>query len=295
MELEALRAFVAVVETGSFVAAAQRLRLPRATLHRRIGELEASVGVALLERTPRGAEATDAGRTLASQGRRLLRDADALLGATRSAASEVAGEIRVATPVGMPPHVFPLLLEFVRSQLPGTRVSVCSSMEPLKQLALGADLALSWDLEIPEGQWTAHELVDLREWLVASPSYLEAHGVPRSPEDLHRHVLLSWVPPEGDATRWPLLAGGELPVAPLLLSNDVHAMRLSAAAGLGIVFAPDALLPAPEPEMDVLVPVLDGIVGRRRRLRLVVPSSLDHMPRIRALVAAARTFIGHFQ
>jgi DNA-binding transcriptional LysR family regulator len=273
------------------MAASQRLKLPRATLHRRIGELEASVGVLLLERTPRGVDPTQAGRTLVDQGRRLLLDADALLGATRSAAAGVKAEIRVAIPVGLPPHVFPPMLAFAGAQFPGIRIRLFVTEDPLKHLALGADLALSWDLSIPDGQWVAHDLIALREWLVASPGYLEARGTPTTAEELKQHTLLSWEPPEGGAERWPLLAGGELLVEPALSSNDVHALRGVAAAGLGIVFAPDGLLPAPEPEMDALVPVLDDVVGRQRVLRLVVPTSLDLMPQIRDLVAATRGFV----
>lgn len=295
MDLEALRAFVAVVENGSFVAASQRLRLPRATLHRRIGELEASVGAALLDRSPKGADPTEVGHVLASQGRRLLRDADALLGAARSAACDTAGEIQVALPIGLPPHVFPMLFAFAQSQLPETRVSAVFSEDPLGRLACGADLAVSWKHEIPDGLWVAHDLIELREWLVASPAYLETHEAPTSLEALREHALFSWAPPDGDARRLPMLAGGEVSVDPRFASNDPHVIRQLAAAGFGIAFTPDALLPAPEPDMDALVPVLDGVIGRRRTLRLVVPAGTAQSPRIRTLLAATQDFVGQIR
>jgi DNA-binding transcriptional LysR family regulator len=290
MDLEALRAFAAVAECGSFVAAAQRVGLPRATLRRRIDELEVAVGVALLDRSPRGAFPTEAGLLLAHQGLRLIQDADALLVAAREAAAVPARELRAVLPVGMPPHVLSMIFTFMGARMPDVTALISQAEDPIARLQGDMDLAVTWSVDVPPGPWTTYDLVELREWLVGSQAYLEAHGTPASVADLAGHELFAWSPPDGGADRWPLVAGGEVVVRPRLVSSDVHALRVAAAHGLGLAFVPDALIPDPSPDLDTLVPVLTETVGRRRTLRLVVPTARAALPRVRALVELAQSF-----
>ena len=103
MDLEELRAFLAVAETGSFLTAAKSLRLSRATLRRRIDQLEARAGVLLVDRTRMGAALTEAGSVLAARGRLMVQEASALLESVREAGAEPSGTLRVQLPVGLPP------------------------------------------------------------------------------------------------------------------------------------------------------------------------------------------------
>ena len=91
MDLEEFRAFIAVVETGSFLAAATNLNLARATLRRRVDALEARAGVPLLERSARGVVVTEAGSLLASRGRHVLQEASALIASVREIGREPVG------------------------------------------------------------------------------------------------------------------------------------------------------------------------------------------------------------
>src|SRR5688572_2734885 len=104
MDLEEFRAFLAVVETGSFLAAATQLNTPRATLRRRVEALEARAGVLLLERSARGVVVTAAGAVLADRGRVVLQEASALVASVREIGREPVGVLRALVPVGLPPH-----------------------------------------------------------------------------------------------------------------------------------------------------------------------------------------------
>src|SRR5690606_32755396 len=84
------------------------------------------------------------------------------------------------------------------------------------------------------------ELVRMPIRLLASAAYLERHGRPRSPADLHRHALAGWLEPGADPQVWPLRDGGQLDVAPVFTSNDAHALRELARADLVIARLPDA-------------------------------------------------------
>ncbi|MFI5302702.1 MAG: LysR family transcriptional regulator, partial [Polyangiales bacterium] len=104
MDFDALRAFVAVVDSGSLVSAARVLRMARATLRRRVDELEISAGVPLLHRSPTGVTPTEAGSVLAERGRTILQEASVLLSRVREVGDEPAGELRLVLPVGLPPQ-----------------------------------------------------------------------------------------------------------------------------------------------------------------------------------------------
>src|SRR5262245_28360838 len=118
MDLEELRAFLQVVEQGSFLAAADALTVSRTTLRRRVGSLEVRAGVPLLESTQQGVVLTDAGRVLAARGRMLEEEANALIASVREVGQEPSGVLRIALPVGLPPHVLAPLLVAVRATYP---------------------------------------------------------------------------------------------------------------------------------------------------------------------------------
>jgi DNA-binding transcriptional LysR family regulator len=285
MELEGLRALVAVVETGSFVAAARRLGVPRPTLRRRITALEAAAGVTLLHRSKAGSTPTAAGQLLAERGRELLRDGASLLASVRELGDEPQGELRVVIPVGTHPMLLATLMSEMRRKYPKLALRLRSADDPVAALARDVDVALAIGDRQPGGRWSSMKVVDVRQWLVASPAYLERAGVPRTLEELEGHELLAWAPPHEDPAVWHRVEGGTFAVTPALASPDVHLVRQIAAAGLGIAYVPDGLIPASGPP---LAPVLPEQVGRAVALRVVVPTSMEALPRIRALVRELR-------
>jgi DNA-binding transcriptional LysR family regulator len=281
VDLEALRAFLAVVESGSFVAAATSLRWSRATLRRRVDELEAYAGVALLHRSEQGASPTPAGEMMAQRGREVLSQASALRSSVREIGSVSSGLLRVAMPVGMPPGLLSLLFRTLRTTHRAVRVHLRIAEDPLALLLHDVDVAVCFGDEPPEGPWVSREVLRIQERLVATRPYLDARGTPSCLEDLHQHEILLWESPEKTGPCLPLRAGGDFLITPGVLSADIHMLRRGAIDELGICFGPDAMLlrdVAPEPEM---VPVLDELVGRERVLRVVFPSAL---PEIRSLV-----------
>lgn len=286
MELEAVRALVAVVELGSFVGAARRLGVPRPTLRRRLEALESEAGVPLLVRTRSGSTPTEAGAMLAARGRELLRDGAAIMAAVREAGQEPRGELRLVLPVGTPPMLVGQLMRAMRQRYPQITVRLRTSDDPIAALEHDVDVAITFGSRQPGGRWVSMELFRVRQWLVASEAYLAREGHPKSVSDLHEHELLAWSPPGEDAARWTLRSGGTIDVSPALTSPDIHLLREVAGAGLGIAFVPDGMIPVPGPP---LVPVLAELVGQERSLRVVVPAAMESIPRIRALLKELRT------
>ncbi len=288
MDLEELRAFLAVAETGSFVAASERLNSPRATLRRRVDELEARTGVALLVRTRDGAALTPPGRALAQRAATLLEEAGALIRCVREVGNEPEGVVRVSLPVGLPPFVLVAGLSLLRSRAPKLHFAAQVSSAPLADRLDDVDVAIHFGPSPPRNRWVTATLSTIRVWLLASPGYLQRRGTPRSVVELGEHDLLSWDGPGVSRSHWPLLDGRELRVNPVAIHADVHVLRHAAAAGLGIALLPDGMVPDPDLPVGALVPVLPKLVGCQVQLMLSVPAVLADVPRIKFFIDLAR-------
>lgn len=291
MDLDELRAFVSVVETGSIVAGARSVGFARATLRRRLDELEVRAGVRLLHRTARGVTPTEAGAVLAARGRRILEEANALLSSVRDVGAEPAGELRFVLPVGLPPDSMTLLFAALKVKYPRLSVRVHFSEDPVGELLRDVDVAVHFGTRSPVGSWVSYELLRLHERLVASRAYLKRHGTPKNLDELTEHDLLAWDGPDVDPTAWPTARGTTLQVTPHIISPDIHMLRRCAAAGMGIAFVPDASILEVDLPDDGLVPVMPDHIGRDRSLRVVVPAILSEIPRIRAVLDETRTFL----
>jgi DNA-binding transcriptional LysR family regulator len=292
MDLEELRAFLAVAEVGSFLAAEQRLGTPRATLRRRVDSLESRAGVSLLNRTRDGVTTTDAGAVLMARGRLMVQEATALVASVREIGREPSGVLRVLLPPGLPPHALAPIFGAMRDAYPKLAVRVRLSNDPVAGLLDDVDVAVHFGTRSPPGPWTSHEIARVPERLLAHRGYLAQRGTPAALEDLHRHELFAWEPPGDEALRLPLIGGGSFAVEPSLVTTDIHMIRQFILAGLGIGFLPDGMLPDPGVAPDALVSVLPQLVGRERGVRVVIPTALAQVPKVKAVLQHVRAFTG---
>lgn len=292
MDLEELRAFITVVQEGSFLGAARSLGMSRTTLRRHVASLEARAGVPLLESVRHGVLPTEAGQVLALQGRTMMQEASAILASIREVGHEPSGTLRVVLPVGLPPHVLTPLFAALRSAYPKLYFDCRFSNDPLGEALVDVDIAVHFGMDAPKGRWISHVVLRIREWLIASRSYLEQRGAPRTIEDLKHHELFVWQAPGEDARVWHTLKGMPFTVQPALIATDIHFIRHCCISGLGIGLLPDALLPDPGLGADALVPVLPDVVGQERPVRISVPAALSEIPKVRMIIEHVRRFLG---
>jgi DNA-binding transcriptional LysR family regulator len=290
MDLDEMRALAAVVETGSLFGAAERLGWPRATLRRRVEELEARVGVPLLVRTARGAAPTAAGALLAAKAGPLLSDVAALVRAVQEMGERPTGAVRACIPPGLPPRMLGAIFGIIRARFPDLQLDVQVATTSPEGPDKGWDLLIHFGEPVARERWVTLELMVLREWLVASPAYLARRGVPQTISELSHHDLLAWARPDVPTSRWPTLDGLEFPVRPALIHQDIHTLRHLAAAGAGIALLPDAEVPDPELPEGALATVLQNEVGRVVSLCLSCPVGSYERSRVRALVDLCRGF-----
>lgn len=285
MDLEETRAFLAVIDHGSFKAAAENLNQPRATLRRRVESLEARAGVPLLERSRNGVEVTAAGLLLARHGRTLLRETEALLHSLRELDDDTPrGTLRVGIPASLPAEAMALVFGLFRAKFPELRLDLRVAADPLAELLDEVDLALCLGDRRPAERWSTRPLVHLREQLIAGEGYLERHGTPQSIEDLNEHVLIG-CRSEGEIQRWPLLDGGSIEVRPAVLVDDPQLLRRFVGCGFGIALLTDVDLGEREHDEDAITSVLDPRIGRRLTLSAVIPEILIESPKLRVILA----------
>lgn len=292
MDLEELRSFLAVVESGSFLSAADSLGVSRTTLRRRVGALEARAGVPLLETSQSGVFVTEAGNLLAAKGKLMVQEASALLSSIREVGKEPSGVLRVVMPVGLPPHIITPIFASLRAAYPRLTLDLRFSNDPLGEPLVDIDIAVHFSVDAPKGPWISYVVLRVPERLIASEAYIARRGAPRTVDDLEGHELFAWQSPGEDACVWPTLKGGHFRVKPTLVASDVHFIRRCCISGLGIGFVPDAMVADPGVPAGTLVPVLPDIVGRERPIRVTVPEALSDIPKIKMVLDRVRAFLG---
>ena len=136
LDLQTLRVVIAVAESGSISAGADRLQLAVAAASARISALEAQLGLRIFERSPRGVEPTSTGRVLVQRGRELLADTDKLVADLRAWSQGLAGHVRMLANASAVLEVLPARLEAFARSHPAIRVDVDERMSPETASAL---------------------------------------------------------------------------------------------------------------------------------------------------------------
>src|SRR5579883_82544 len=184
--LESMRVFVAIVTAGSFSGASRQLRMPIASVSRKMSELERHLKAKLIVRSTRKLVLTDTGHAFVTASKRILED---VAEAERNATGEYSaprGELVLTAPVMMGRlHLMPLVSQFL-AVYPQINAHVTLSDRSVNLLDDRLDLALRVG-SLPDSRLVAIRVGDVRQVLCASPSYLEKRGTPRTPADLKDH------------------------------------------------------------------------------------------------------------
>lgn len=288
MDLEELRAFLAVVDKGSFMSAAIELGVSRSTLHRRVDSLEAQTGVELLARDHQGVTVTAAGRVLVERGRAFMAEAAALLSATRETQHEPAVPLRLAVPPGLPLETASKVMQLGTAVVPDFQVRVDVREEPLATRPAEVDLVLFHGDPPDSEAWDFQKVMNVPLSIMASSDYLKVHGEPRSADELVQHRLGSWTE-SGFTSSWPLRDGGKVPIRPTVLTNDAAALVQLVRAGHLISLLPDANLTRigmPD-DLESLIRLLPGELGGSMPMYVATPRRASHPAALAAFVAAA--------
>ena len=229
--LKAMQAFVQVVDSGSFSAAARRLNVGQPALSKSIVQLEGRLGVKLLVRTTRGLAPTEAGLNFYERARRSIEEADEAELAARGAGSGLAGKLCVSAAVTFARiYLMPRLPEFL-AQHPDLEMEVVLDDRNIDLVREGIDVALRMG-KLADSSLTARRIASCRHVVLGTPAYFERAGVPTTPGDLAAHQAVIYGQRGGGAV-WPFRREGVEQTVTLR-----GQLRVSAAEGVrAAVFA----------------------------------------------------------
>ena len=224
--------FAEVAERGSFAAAARHLNRSPAAVTRAVAELEARLGVRLLNRTTRAVSVTETGQRFLAGARRVLADFAEIEQAAAGQGRAPRGELRVTAPIVFGRrHVLPLVTEFL-AQYPEVSVRLVLLDRPIDLVEEGLDVAIRIGA-LADSSAITTRVGALRRVVVAAPSYLKQRGRPKQPDDLAAHDAIAFVGIEG-VERWRFRGGIEAPIKPRLIVNTAEAAIDAAMSGFGI-------------------------------------------------------------
>jgi DNA-binding transcriptional LysR family regulator len=238
-KLSSLRAFVKVVELGSFSEAGRQLRLSRSAISKYVSDLEQDLGVQLLNRTTRHASPNENGQAYFERALGILAELDAADHAVSRAQATPRGLLRVNAPMSFGTlQLGPAIADFM-ALYPELRIYLVLSDEQIDPVQGGYDVTLRIaDLE--SSSLIARKILAIDRAICAAPDYLEEHGTPKHPNELRSHALLTY----GfllTGNQWKLTSpDGDHWVQPewTLCANNAEVLRDAAIAGRGIALLP---------------------------------------------------------
>jgi LysR family transcriptional regulator, regulator for bpeEF and oprC len=292
MDLQALQAFIKVVQTGSFTRAADTLGTHKAHLSRVISQLERELGARLLERSTRSLSLTEVGREFHERCVAILAALDDARQAVEHAQGEPRGTLRLTCGVEFGMLAVSGWIHSYLARYPQMKVDAEITGRIVDVVHEGFDLAIRVG-HLPDSTLTARRLGSLSYALYAAPSYLQQRGEPQLPDALAQHELLVFAPGSAPTT-WTLSRQGEtLRVAlpqPRFRASNSFAVRDAAAAGLGVALLPH-LIAQPLVVQGLLQEVLPGWSPPQVPVSAVFASARFVSPKVRAFIELAHGFM----
>ena len=241
--LTGLEVFCRIASAGSLSGAARALGLSQTMVTKHLAALEARLGTKLFHRTTRRLTITEAGRRYLEFAERVLGDFEAAEAAVTADRIEPRGLLRlnVALAFGVR-QIAPRLASFA-TRYPGVTVELGLNDRLVDLVEEGWDLAIRIG-DLRDSSLMARRLASCRMVISAAPSYLAAHGTPRTTADLAQHNCLGYTLAQSGAGRWRLGGTPEInvPVAGNLHANNGDALLAAALAGQGIIYQPSFIV-----------------------------------------------------
>ncbi len=269
--------FLAVANERSFTRAAARLGVSQSALSHSVRGLEARMGVRLLTRTTRSVAMTEAGERLMRSVAPRLAEIESEIAAVSELGDKVGGTIRITAIDHVVESVIWPRIDPLLHRYPDLKVEISTDYRLVDIVAERYDIGVRWGDQVAKDMVAARMSADQPTAIAASPGYLAAHGVPRTPQDLLRHNCITLrLATSGGIYAWELEHEGrktEAKVTGQTVFTSVYPMLAAAVSGHGLVFLTADLV---QPHVD------DG------SLALVMPEWCPRFPGLHAYYTSRR-------
>jgi DNA-binding transcriptional LysR family regulator len=286
-DLNSLRYFSQVVEYGGFSAAERALGVSKSRLSRGVGQLEAELGVRLLQRSTRRLALTEAGQLFYARCQAMLGEARAAVDTVQQLQAVPRGSVRVSIPVTLSQTMLTTILPEFLGRYPQVNVVVRTTNRVVDLYGDAVDVALRVRAEQPaSAEMVARPLWSSPQMLVASPALVARLGVPTGPADLARFPTLAATAANDRHVFHLIAADGEpcqLVHEPRLVTADMLMITDAARAGVGVAELPEMLYGRLMARGD-LIQLLPEWRSPETRLYVVFLSRQAMMPAVRAFI-----------
>ena len=239
-----LEAFTAVVESGSFSAAGERLGIAKSVVSRRVSQLERRLDSQLLHRTTRRLSLSDAGKNFYQRSVQILADLSEAEQSVTDETTELRGLIKLAAPLSFGlTHLSNSIFDFL-SEHPAIELNMDLNDRNVNLVEEGFDMAVRIGV-LEDSTLVARRLGTMRQVTCASPSYLQQHGKPEHPDDLQQHIGLQYNNISYKRQWSYKTAKGKTIIAQpqiRIRANNGEALAAAAIAGMGITKGPTFIL-----------------------------------------------------
>lgn len=284
-QLRQLEAFVAIVQSGSFVKAADRLDMSKAVISRLVSELETQLGTRLLHRTTRSLSLTDSGSAYYERCKQILEDLAEANAAASAATQRPVGRLRINAPLSFGNlHLAPLWGEFLKIY-PDMELDITLTDRIIDLVDEGFDLSVRIG-RVESETLVARRLAGDELLLCASPGYLRDASAISSVGDIADHAVMaySWSSMGDTWTfRGPDGSSSSVMTRPRLRANSGDTCRAAALADQGLILQP-AFIVGQDVREGRLVRLLPDHEGGRLDIQVIYPSRRHLSGKVRAMV-----------
>lgn len=280
-KLFALRIFRRVAELGSFCAAAEDLNITPATVSKHVAFLERDVGTRLIHRTTRRMHLSDAGSHYLRKVVQILDELDETESRVRGLDASPQGKLRINAPMSFGLMHLPPIVDDFLAAYPDMEVELQLSDRIVDLVEQGVDIALRIRDKLPDSTMTARRLCATHRVLCAAPAYLEKHGTPEHPDELHAHHCIMYALSQ-PANRWQL-GEHEVTVNCRYRVDSSLAIRQSLLNAQGISLIPTFLVYEDLRE-GALIPLLPDYPPTGHALYALFPPGQHKPDRVRIFV-----------
>jgi len=286
LDLRDVSYFVQVVDRGGFTAAGQSLRLSKSTLSHRVQELEAALGVRLINRTSRQFAMTEVGAEFYQYAVALLQSAEVAEEAVRHRLTEPSGSVRITTAVEIAQFALRDLLPVYLNTHPKVNVVEIATDRLVDIVGEGFDVAIrGHTTPLQSSNLVQRAIAHVPWFLFAGREYLERMKIPDHPEDLARHSTITMV--RGGTVQWNLRGADNkqvtVAIEPRFQSNNMVTLKEAACANLGVAALPGYICRA-ELQAGALQQILPGWIAADARITALMPYRTGLLPAVRSLV-----------
>ncbi|MFT4068187.1 LysR family transcriptional regulator [Paraburkholderia sp.] len=292
--LQAMNVFDRVAKTGSFAQAATQLNLSTSIVTRHVANLEAHLGIRLLQRTTRKVALTEAGVQYAQGCRSILAEIEHIESCVTTTSRQIAGDLRIVASGSFSLFRLAPFFAAYQAKYPLVVLKVTLTEQHVDLLDAGFDVGIVVDRMISSSSLIARRLIRTARIPVASPRYLAEAGTPMAPADLAQHRLLC-PPGETGLQYWIFANHSEerIPFDPSFTVNNAMMLKQVALAGMGVAVLPVSLV-ADDLMAGNLVRLLPAyhIVNGEVEIALVYPSRQFIPQKVRSFIDLAVDYFG---